>query len=103
MQDFYAKPARLRIYLEICHQVDAPLPHAVKIKVIQGEKEIIPLSDDRSAFFPATDPYTREPNPGEKATREFDPAKFESSTLKILIRTPDGQGARTEFDLQSLR
>ena len=82
---------------------DAPLPHAVTITVIQNDKEILPKSDERSAFFPPTDPYTYMPNLGEKVELEFDPQKFDSSTLTIRIDTPDDQHGKTEFDLQSRR
>ena len=102
-KDFYGKPAVFRMYLEICYMMDAPLPSAVKIRVIQNDKEILPQSDERSAFFPATDPYTYMPNIGEKVKLEFDPRKFDSSTLTIRIDTPDDQHAKTEFDLQTLR
>ena len=102
-KDFYGKPAVFRMYLEICYMVDAPLPSAVKITVIQNDKGIPPQSEERSAFFPATDPYTYMPNIGEKVKLEFDPRKFDSSTLTIRIDTPDDQHAKTEFDLSSLR
>jgi len=103
VKDFYDKPAVFRIYLELCYMQDAPLPHAVTITVIQNDKEILPKSDERSAFFPATDPYTYMPNLGEKVELEFDPQKFDSSTLTIRIDTPDDQHGKTEFDLQSRR
>ena len=103
VRDFYDKPAVFRMVLEICYMVDAPLPSAIKIVVLQNDKEILPKSDERSAFFPATDPYTRMPNVGEIARLEFDPPKFDSSTLTILVDTPDGQHAATKFDLSKLR
>jgi len=103
IKDFYDKPAVFRIHLEICYMLDAPLPNAVTITVIQNDKEILPKSEERSAFFPATDPYTYMPNLGEKVELEFDPHKFDSSTLTIRIDTPDDQHGKTEFDLQSLR
>lgn len=103
VKDFYDKPAVFRMYLEICYMQDAPLPNAVTITVLQNDKEIPPKSDDRSAFFPATDPYTYMPNIGEKVKLEFDPQKLDSSTLIVRIDTPDGQHGKTEFDLQSLR
>jgi len=102
-KDFYGKPAVFRMYLEICYMLDAPLPSAVKITVTQNDKEILPQSDERTAFFPATDPYTYMPNIGEKVKLEFDPRKLDSSTLTIRIDTPDDQHAKTEFDLSSLR
>ncbi len=103
VKDFYNKPAVFRMHLEICYMVDAPLPNAVKITVLQNDKEIPPRSDERSAFFLATDPYTPAVDVGEIVNLEFDPLKFDSSTLRILIDTPDDQHAKTEFDLQTLR
>ena len=63
----------------------------------------MPRSDERSAFFPATDPYTPAVDVGEIVNLEFDPRKLDSSTLTIQIDTPDDQHAKTEFDLQTLR
>jgi hypothetical protein len=103
VKDFYGKRAVLRMYLEICYEADAPLPNSVRIGVIQKNKPVVPLSDERSAFFPPTDVYTRVPNLGEKVMLEFDPTKFDSSTLTIRIDTPNGQHASTEFELQSIR
>jgi hypothetical protein len=103
VKDFYGKPAVFRMTLEICYMVDAPEPNSVKITVIQNDKPILPQSDERSAFFPATDPYTPAVDVGEIVNLEFDPAKLDSSTLTIRIDTPDDQHAQTEFDLQSLR
>lgn len=104
VRDFYGRPAVIRMYLEICYQIDAPLPRAVKISVIQGKKEIAPLSDERTAFFPATDEYSgHAPNLGEIVTLEFDAAKFDSSRLTLQIDAPNGQRAQAWFDLQSLR
>jgi hypothetical protein len=103
VKDFYGKPAVFRMYLEICYMLDAPLPNAVKVTVLQNDKEITPRSDERSAFFPATDPYIPAVNVGEIVNQEFDPRKFDSSTLTVRIDTPDDQHAKTEFDLQTLR
>jgi hypothetical protein len=103
VKDFYGKRAVVRMYLEICYEVDAPLPNSVRISVTQKNKLIAALSDERTAFFPPSDVYTRVPNLGEKVALEFDPTKLDSSTLTILIDTPDGQHASSELDLQSLR
>jgi len=103
VEDFYGRPAVLRMHLEICYEADAPLPNSVKISVIQKNKRIAPLSEKRSAFFPPSDVYTRVPNLGEKVTLEFDPGKFDSSALTILIDTPDGQHAECVFDMQAIR
>ncbi len=103
VKDFYGKPAVLRMYLEICYEADAPLPNSVRISIIQKNKPIAALSEKRSAFFPPSDAYTRVPNLGEKVTLEFDPARLDSSTLTILIDTPDGQHAESTIDMQSIR
>jgi len=103
VEDFYGKPAVLRMYLEICYEADAPLPNSVRISVIQKNKPIAALSEKRSAFFPRSDAYSRVPNLGEKVTLEFDPGKFDSSALTIQIDTPDGQHAECVFDMQAIR
>lgn len=102
-KDFYGKPMTFHIYLEVCYRIEALLPHAVKIAIMQNDKEILPKTDERTGFFPATDPYTRSPNLGEKITLAFDPVQFDSSTLTIRIDTPDDQHANMEFDLQNIR
>jgi hypothetical protein len=103
VKEFHGKPAVLLIYLEICYEFDAPLPEAVKFRIIQKNKAIVPVAEERSAFFPPSDPYSRVSNLGEAIKLEFDPAKLDSSTLTILIDTPDGQHAECTFDLQTLR
>jgi hypothetical protein len=103
VKDFYGKPAVLRLYLENCYEVDAPLPNSVRIMVVQKNKQVPATSEERSAFFPPSDVYTRVPNLGEKVTLEFDPKKFDSSTLTIRIDTPDDQHAAAEFDLPNIR
>jgi hypothetical protein len=102
-KDFYEKPMTFYIYLEVCYQIEAPLPYAVEVAVMQNDKEIFPKTDERSGFFPATDPYARSPNLGEKITLAFDPVQFDSSTLTIRIDTPDDQHAKTEFDPRNIR
>jgi hypothetical protein len=103
VKDFYGKPSVLQIYLEICYELDAPLSKAVEIRVIQDKQGISPLSDERTAFFPASDVYRRVRNLGEKVKLGFDPGKIHSPTLTLQIDTPDGQHAVIDFDLQSLR
>lgn len=62
-----------------------------------------PIADDRSPFAERfSDTSFLLPN-GESAELQFDPKSLDSSDLKILIDTPDGQHAETSFDLQSLR
>ena len=103
VKEFYGKPIMFWLYLEICYEVDAPLPNAVKFRLTQKNKAISPLSEERSAFFPPSDPYSQVSNLGETIKLELDPAKLDSSTLTILVDTPDGQHAECTFDLQTLR
>ncbi len=103
VKDFYGKPAVFRMTLEICYMIDAPQPNSIKITVLQNDKPILPRLDDRSPFFTPTDPYTPAIDVGEIVNMQFDPAKFDSSTLTIQIDTPDDQHAKAEFDLQTLR
>jgi hypothetical protein len=102
VRDFFGKPAEVRMYLNICYMTNAP-PNAAKIKVIQNRKEIAPQSEERSAYYPATDEYTRMPSIGEQVQLRFNAEKIDSSALTIQIDTPDGQHAEVEFDLQNLR
>ncbi len=83
--------------------VDAPKPNSVRITTTQSGEQVEPISDERAAFFPATDPYTSAVDIGEIVKLEFDPRKFDSSTLTIQFDTPDDQKAKAEFDLQTLR
>jgi hypothetical protein len=106
VEDFYGKPAMLRMYLEIFYEIDAPLPNSVRINVTQNRKPITTLSDERTAFSPANGEFHEQlhvPNLGEEVTLEFDPAKLDSSTLTIRIDTADGEHTSTELDFQSLR
>jgi len=102
VKDFFGKPAEFRMYLDICYMTNAP-PNAVRIQVIQNRKEIPPQSEDRSAYYPATDEYTFMPSIGEQIQLRFKADKMDSSPLTIRIDTPDGQHAEMEFDLQTLR
>jgi hypothetical protein len=102
VQDFLGKQLSARIHMEICYMPDAP-PDAVKIKLAQNQKEIVPTSLERSAFYPPTDPYTQVPSIGETIDMEVDALKLDGSTLTIYIETPDGRTTLSEFDLRSLR
>jgi hypothetical protein len=102
VQDFLGKQLSVRIHMEICYMPDAP-PDAVKIKLVQNQKEIVPTSLERSAFYPPTDPYTRVLSIGETVDMEVDALKLDGSTLTIYIETPDGRTTLSEFDLRSLR
>jgi hypothetical protein len=102
VQDFFGKRLSVRIHMEICYMPDAP-PDAVKIKLVQNQKEIVPTSLERCAFYPPTDPYTRVSSIGETIDMEVDALKLDGSTLTIYIETPDGRTTLSEFDLRSLR
>jgi hypothetical protein len=102
VEDFHGKPLAFRIHLEICYMPDAP-PDAVKIKLIQNRKEIVPDSVDRSGFYPPTDVYTRLPSIGEIVDMKVEAAKIDSSLLTIQIDTPNDQHTHADFDLQTVR
>jgi hypothetical protein len=103
VKEFYDHPMPLRIFLNICYMREAPPPNSIKTKFIQNKKEILPVTDLRSAYAEPLNEYGNLPPNGERAKLEFDAKKLDSSTLTILIDTPDGQHTETEFDLQSLR
>jgi hypothetical protein len=103
VKEFYDQPMALRIFLNICYMREAPPPKSIKIKFIQNKKEVLPATDVRSAYAEPVGKYGILPPNGERAKLEFDTKKLDSSTLTILIDTPDGQHAETEFDLQPLR
>jgi hypothetical protein len=102
VKEFLGKPLAFRIHLEICYMVDAP-PDALAVRFVQNKKDLLPISSERSLYFPASDKYSSPPPIGETMQFEFSPEKIDSSTLTILIDTPDGQHAETVFDLQSIR
>lgn len=102
VSDFSEKPATFRMYLDICYKSDAPL-NSVSIKVIQNKKELVPLSAESSPYYPATDKRHRIPSVGEKVQLEFKAGQIDSSALTVLVDTPDGQHAESEFDLYALR
>jgi hypothetical protein len=101
VKDFYGRAMPFRVYLDICYEPNAP-PNAIKVKVTQNKKEVIPLSFESAPYAQATDFGYLAPN-GEQITMEFKPEKMESSALTVLIDTPDGQHAETLFDLQTIR
>jgi hypothetical protein len=102
VRDFLDKPAAFRLHLEICYMPDAP-PNAVKIKLLQNKREILPESENRAAFYPPTDPHTSALAIGESIGLEIRPEKIDSSTLTVQIDTPDGRRAIANLDLQVLR
>jgi hypothetical protein len=103
VKEFFDHPMPLRIFLNVCYMREAPPPNSIKIKSIQNKKEALPATDVRSAYAEPVGEYGTLPPNGERAKLEFDAKKFDSSTLTILIDTPDGQHAEIEFDIQSLR
>jgi len=102
VQEFLGKPLSFRLHLEICYMPNA-LPDAVKIKLIQNRREIVPTSVERSAFYAPTDPHIRVQSIGETMNMDVDASKLDGSTLTIYIETTDGRNTLVEFDLQSLR
>jgi hypothetical protein len=102
VKEFLGKPLTFRIHLEICYMLDAP-PDALQVRIVQNKKDLLPASSERSLFFPASDQYTSPPPIGETIQFEFSADKIDSSTLVLLIDTPDGQHAETVFDLWAVR
>jgi hypothetical protein len=102
VREFSGKPMPFRIHMEINYKPDAP-PDAIKIKLVQGKKEIVPDSVKRSPFYPPTDVHTRLPSIGEILDLELKPEKMDSSSLTIQIDTPDGQHAECVFEMQAIR
>ena len=102
VKEFLGKPLLFRIRLEICYMYDAP-PDALNVRIVQNKKDLVPDSLERSLYFPASDKYSSPPPIGESMQFEFSSGKIDSSTLTILIDTPDGQHAESVFDLQSIR
>jgi hypothetical protein len=77
--------------------------HAIKIKVINNKKEIIPLSVVSTPYIPRVDELATLPPNGEQVRLEFKSGQIDSSTLSIRIDTPDKQHAENEFNMQTLR
>jgi hypothetical protein len=103
VKDFYDKPMKFRIFLNICYMSLAPPPNSVKIKVIQNKKEIVPETDTRLAYAEPIDGLSTLPPNGEKAELEFDAGKIDSTTMTIAIDTPNDQHVMFELDLQGVR
>ena len=103
VKDFYDKPMKFRIFLNLCYMRLAPPPDSVKIKVIQNKKEIVPETDTRLAYAEPVDGLSVLPPNGEKVQLELDAGKIDSSTLMIVIDTPNDQHVKVELDLQSVR
>jgi hypothetical protein len=103
VKDFYDKPMKFRIFLNICYTRGAPPPNSVKIKVVQNKKEIAPDTDTRLAYAEPINELSVLPPNGEKLQLEFDAANIDSSAFTIVIDTPNDQHVKVEFDLQTLR
>ncbi len=103
VKDFYDKPMKFRVLLNLCYMPGAPPPNSVKIKVIQNKREIVPETDSRLAYAEPIDELSTLPPNGEKVELEFDAGKIDSSTLAIAIDTPNDQHVNVELDLQRLR
>lgn len=103
VKDFYDKPMKFRIFLNICYMRGAPPPNSVKIKVIQNKKEIAPETDTRLAYAEPINELSTLPPNGEKVEMEFDAGKIDSSPMTIAIDTPSDQHVLVEFDLETLR
>jgi hypothetical protein len=103
VKEFLGKPLVFRIHLEICYMLDAP-PDGLEVRIVQKKKDLLPDSSERALFFPASDKHAAPPPAiGETLDFEFSPDKIDSSTLSILIDTPDGQQAQLDLDLRPLR
>lgn len=102
VKQFYGKQMFFRVYLDICYKPNALL-NAIKVKVIQNKKEITPLSAESNPYVPRVDELATLPANGERVRMQFKSNQIDSSTLVILIDTPDKQHAEVNFDLQTLR
>jgi hypothetical protein len=102
VKDFYDKPMKFRIFLNICYMRGAPPPNSVKIKVIQNKKEIAPETDTRLAYAEPINELSILPPNGEKVQLEFDAKNIDSSTFMIAIDTPNDQHVQVELDLRTV-
>src|SRR5579864_8783883 len=103
VKDFYDRPMKFRMFLNICYMRLAPPPNSVKIKVVQKKKEIEPEADTRLAYAEPIDELSTLPPNGEKVELEFEAGRIDSSTITIAIDTPNDQHVKVELDLQDLR
>lgn len=103
LKDFYDKPMKFRVFLNICYMRGAPPPNSVKIKIIQNKKEIAPETDTRLAYAEPINELSVLPPNGEKVQLEFDAKNIDSSTFTIVMDTPNDQHVKVDLDLQTLR
>jgi hypothetical protein len=101
VKDFSGKPLSFRIYWDVCYRMRAPA-NAVKVKIMQNKKEVVPNSFESSPYTESTEFGFLLPD-GEQIVLEFTAAKIDSSDLTLLIDTSHGQHGKTKFDLQTLR
>lgn len=102
VKDFSDKPLVFKLYLDICYMERAPAD-GLRIKFIQNRKPVLPLLSQSSPYYPVIDANATLPANGERIYVEFKPQQIDSSTLTIVIDTPNGQHVSTGFDLQPLR
>ncbi|HUN61883.1 MAG TPA: hypothetical protein VMU53_07830 [Candidatus Sulfotelmatobacter sp.] len=102
VKQFYGKHMIFRAYLDICYKPGAPL-NAIKVKVFQNKKQVIPLSSQSSPYVPRVTELTILPADGEQIRLEFKSNQIDSSTLVFRIDTPDDQHAEVAFDMQTPR
>jgi hypothetical protein len=103
VKDFYDKPMKFRMFLNICYMRLAPPPNSVKIRVMQNKKEIVPETDTRLAYAEPVDGLSVLPANGEKVQLEFDAGKIDSAACTIVIDTPNDQRVKVELDMERLR
>jgi hypothetical protein len=102
VKQFYGKLMVFRVFLDICYKPKAPL-NAIKIKVVQNKKAVVPLSSESNPYVPRVDELATLPANGERIRLEFISNQIDSSNLHLRIDTPDDQHAEVDFDLQTLR
>jgi hypothetical protein len=102
VKQVYGKQMFLRVYLDICYKPNAPL-NAIKVKVFQNKREIVPSSAETRPYVPRIDELATLPANGERVRLELKSNQIDSSTILFRIDTPDHQQAEVAFDMQTLR
>jgi hypothetical protein len=102
VKHFYGRQMMFRVYLNICYKPSARL-NAIKVKVFQNKKQIIPLTSESNPYVPRITELAALPADGEQIRLEFKSNQIDSSTVTFRIDTPDEQHAEVSFDLQALR
>jgi len=102
VEEFMAKPpARFLMQMDLCFGHTEP--QSVKFEVMQNGKKLVPVSIDRSPFFPISDETSAPPSIGEHIHLEFKAEKIDASDLTVKIETVDGREDETTFDLAMLK